>query len=963
MIGRTVSHYRVLERLGSGGMGTVFLAEDTRLHRKVALKFLVEPDAGDPQARARLQREAEAASALDHPNVATIYEVGDVDGQLFIAMAYYAGETLRDRLARGGVSFEEAALIAEQVAEGLAAAHLGGIVHRDLKPANIVLTSTGQVKILDFGLAKQVARDAETRSALTGQGTTLGTIGYMSPEQARAELVGPETDVWSLGVVLFEMLAGRPPFTGASATALLAALLTEPVPSIKTLRPESPSALTRIAGRALEKDPRRRTITAAEIAQAMREFRAGSAATARAGRAWYRKSTIAIPVAAALLIALFATGIWARAAANRRWARSRALPEIEQLARAQRFAAAFDLARKADAFVPEDAALIAAWDTIARPFTITTEPAGASISFADYGDRPVWVSLAASPAQRVRFPRGPVRVRIEKPGFEPVEDVVGTAPWMTTAAYTLVPAGGAPDGMVRASATEKPTSTFVFGLELPVVGLNAFWIDRTEVRNRDYKAFVDAGGYQQKELWRVPFVREGRTLSWEEAMRSFVDATGRPGPAVWELGGYPDGEQDMPVRGVSWYEAHAYAAWAGKSLPSIYHWSWVASLPLTGFVIPLANLSSKGPQPVTTGKAIHRFGALDLAGNVKEWVVNDTGSEMRYILGGAWDEPPYMFADADARSPFDRAPNFGFRCVRYDEGDGSVAAASSPALPPTRDYARETPVSSEVFQAYKRLFSYDKTDLAASVDAVDESDPRWRREKVSFAAAYGGERVIAYVYLPRGGTPPYQTVFVMPGAGAWDERSSEAAASSPFFLYLVKSGRAAVFPLYKGTFERGSDAFKQDVSKASSLWRDYTIAFSKDLSRTIDYAETRPELDKDRFAFFGLSRGGALAPVVLANEPRIKTAVLWIPGLYSEPVVPEVDVINFLPRMTIPTLVVSGKYDYNFPDATSSRPFFDLMGTSADRKRRVVFETGHNLPQNEAVRETLDWLDRELGGS
>jgi len=217
------------------------------------------------------------------------------------------------------------------------------------------------------------------------------------------------------------------------------------------------------------------------------------------------------------------------------------------------------------------------------------------------------------------------------------------------------------------------------------------------------------------------------------------------------------------------------------------------------------------------------------------------------------------------------------------------------------------------------------------------------------------------VYLPRKGKPPFQTVFFMPGAGAWDERSSEAVAASPPFAFLLRSGRAVVFPLYKGTYERGSDAFKQNVSKATSLWRDYTVAFSKDLARTIDYIETRPDFDKQRFAYFGTSRGGSLAPVLLANEPRIKTAVLWIPGLYSEPMLPEVDPVNFLSRMTIPTLQLSGKYDYNFPDESSSRPFFARLAAPPDRKRRVVYDTGHNLPQNEAMKETLDWLDRELG--
>jgi len=186
-------------------------------------------------------------------------------------------------------------------------------------------------------------------------------------------------------------------------------------------------------------------------------------------------------------------------------------------------------------------------------------------------------------------------------------------------------------------------------------------------------------------------------------------------------------------------------------------------------------------------------------------------------------------------------------------------------------------------------------------------------------------------------------------------------AANPAFGFLVQSGRAVVLPLYKGTYERGSDAFRQDVSKNSSLWRDYTIAFYKDLARTIDYVETRPEFDPDRLAYMGFSRGGALAPVLLAVERRIKTAVLWIPGLYSEPVQPEVDVINFLPRMTIPTLVLNGRYDYNFPDETSATPFFEKLGTPPDRKRRVLYDTGHNLPQNEAVKETLDWLDKELG--
>jgi eukaryotic-like serine/threonine-protein kinase len=963
-IGKAVSHYRVLESLGTGGMGAVYLAEDTRLPRKVALKFIAESGASDPLARERLLREAEAASALDHPSIATIYEVGDFGEHLFIAMAYYPGETLQTRLQRGALTADEAAGITEQLAQGVAHAHAAGVVHRDLKPGNIIITTAGQVKILDFGLAKQVGAEGETQSALTGHGVTVGTLSYMSPEQARAAgAVDQRTDIWSLGVVLFEMLTGRRPFGGATATAILSSLLTDPVPAVRSLAPEAPAELARIVERALVKDPGERTLSAAEIGRAMQTFRTARSATIPARRSWVRRPGIAIPVAAGALVAVVAAGVWGRGVANRRWARSEALPEIARLADAQRFAGAFDLARRADAFIAGDAEIETVWETIARPFSIVTDPPGATLAYAEYGSDPAWSVLGTSPADNVRFPRGPIRIRIEKEGFTPIEDVVGLGPGppASSASYPLVPLGAPPEGMVRATATPAATSTFVFGLELPRVSLDAFWIDRREVSNRDYKAFVDGGGYRRRELWKEPIVKEGRTLSWDEAMSSFVDATGRPGPAGWELGAYPAGEDDLPVRGVSWYEAAAYAAYAGKSLPTIYHWSWVAALGLTGIVTPLANLQSSGPQPVTTARAIHRFGVYDLAGNVKEWTVNDTGSGKRYILGGGWDEPPYMFADADARSPFDRAPNFGFRCVRYDDGDTTVAAASVAAVPPSRDYGREKPVAGQVFEAYKRLYSYDRRPLDAEVETVDDSNPHWRRETVTFAAGYGQERVTAYVYMPRTARRPFQTVFFMPGAGAWDQRSSEQIAANPPFRFVVRSGRAVVFPLYKGTYERGSEEFRQDVSKASSLWRDYTIAFSKDLSRTIDYIETRSEFDAGRLGYLGLSRGGALAPLLLAVERRVKAAVLWIPGLYSEPVLPEVDVIHFLPRMTTPTLVLSGRYDYNFPDETSSRPFFDLLGAPAEHKRRVVYDTGHNLPQNEAVKETLGWLDRELG--
>jgi serine/threonine protein kinase len=210
-------------------MGVVYLAEDTRLHRKVALKFLPPALARDARTNARFEREAQAASMLDHPHVATVYEIGEWDGQAFIAMAYYDGETLKQRLDRGPLPTADAVTVVAQEAAGVAAAHAAGIVHRDLKPANVILTRDGQAKILDFGIAKVVAPDADAATRLTSTGSTVGTAAYMSPEQARGEEVDERTDVWSLGVLLYEALTGRLPFAEHPA-AMLASILSDSPP-------------------------------------------------------------------------------------------------------------------------------------------------------------------------------------------------------------------------------------------------------------------------------------------------------------------------------------------------------------------------------------------------------------------------------------------------------------------------------------------------------------------------------------------------------------------------------------------------------------------------------------------------------------------------------------------------------------------------------------------------------------
>jgi eukaryotic-like serine/threonine-protein kinase len=269
MIGKVVSHYKILEKLGEGGMGVVYKAEDTKLKRTVALKFLPSSLTADPDAKERFIHEAQAASALDHPNICTVFETNETDdGQMFMAMACYDGETLKTRIGRGPLPVDEAVGIATQVAQGLAKAHESGIVHRDIKPANIIITKDGVAKVLDFGLAK-----LSGRTLLTKSGTTLGTAAYMSPEQAGGECVDHRTDIWSLGVVLYEVIAGRRPFASEYEQALVYQILNTEQEPLTRVRPETLPGLAQIVRHALAKQP-------AERYQTMEEFRDDLAAVA-----------------------------------------------------------------------------------------------------------------------------------------------------------------------------------------------------------------------------------------------------------------------------------------------------------------------------------------------------------------------------------------------------------------------------------------------------------------------------------------------------------------------------------------------------------------------------------------------------------------------------------------------------------------------------------------------------------
>jgi dienelactone hydrolase len=622
---------------------------------------------------------------------------------------------------------------------------------------------------------------------------------------------------------------------------------------------------------------------------------------------------------------------------------------------------AYDKALEAMQVISSDSALLKLWPVVASVTPIVTEPADVEVFWKDYSAPQMeWRRAGITPVKEAAFPRGYVRMEFRKEGFQTVE-YAGPFSYERLGkdidTLRLDPIGTLPADMVRFPS--KVTPMAIVGLDsYGPKKVNEFFIDRHEVTNKQYKAFVDAGGYSDPTLWQFSFYAEGKQLSFEEAMKRFVDQTGRQGPSTWEGGAYPNGQEDHPVSGLSWYEASAYAAWAKKKLPTIFHWSAAAETSRTEFIVPLSNFNGKGTTKVGSSPGYSTFGIYDIAGNVREWCSNETDPQgVRFIMGGGWNDETYSFNDSYSQSEMDRSPGNGFRCIREigeDAKDLNIKVDAS-----LRDYTKEKPVDDKTFEIFRRQFAYDNTPLHDSVSVI-ESNEFCTVEKITFEAGYNNERMQAYIFLPKNAKPPYQPILFFPGSNDIFSRKFDVRFPLSRVDFFIKNGRAIVLPVYKGTHER-HDELKSDLQEETVFYKDHVIMWRKDIGRTIDYLETRKDIQVDKLAYLGWSWGGFMGGIMPAVEKRIKVVVLNVGGMEMHKTLPEVDQINFIPRVTQPVLMLNGKHDMFFPVETSQKPMFNLLGTPAKDKKIVICESGHLVPRTEFVRESLMWLDKYLG--
>ena len=581
----------------------------------------------------------------------------------------------------------------------------------------------------------------------------------------------------------------------------------------------------------------------------------------------------------------------------------------------------------------------------------------------------------STPVRHLKIARGEYILSLEKPGYTSFERTISSSlnrtehpnifNWSISVEHAFAGISAAPSDMAGVPGGDYELRAW----DSPAyakASLGDFYIDKFEVSNREFKEFIDAGGYVQKQFWNYPFLSNGRILDWEQAVAEFKDRTGLAAPRSWQGGMYPENKGSYPVTDITWYEAAAYAAFRGKRLPTIFEWEKSARVNsrvykgmmapwglLQGDVLALrANFDSRGTAPVSTLPfGMSPYGAYHMAGNVREWCLNSY-NEGYVTAGGSWRDPFYRFGSYGATPAFHTSDTLGFRCVlplkSGSAGDGGATRFQAVLKPPIY-----TPTSIPYFQTLLRHYRYDKTSLNAKV--ISEQDyPDWRQITIAYNGA-NDERTLAALCLPRNTAGPFQVIHYTAGA---------AFGGVPSDVYLrtrlaphIRAGRAVFLVFVEGHAERPWPKGHIEPDQSSVKFRDQVVRWTIDIRRGIDYLETRDDIDSKRIAYWNTSAYAGL--IIAAIEDRYRTVILMSGGFMGgESALAEAKVMNFIPHIRPPKLQLVGRYDEGNRFLLGTEPVYRLL---VEPKHQIVFEGGHLPPLETSVPVVNQWLDETMG--
>ncbi|HRH44110.1 MAG TPA: SUMF1/EgtB/PvdO family nonheme iron enzyme, partial [Pyrinomonadaceae bacterium] len=660
------------------------------------------------------------------------------------------------------------------------------------------------------------------------------------------------------------------------------------------------------------------------------------------------------------------------------------LKKAEELAIAEKNFEAYELATQAEKFLPNDESLAKLMPTISDDLSVSSEPSGAKVYLRRYskdtnGKYPERELIGVTPINDLRIARGQYILQIEKDGFAKFERTIsGIIPRVGGSFIEspplkietkLIESNKLPEKMVYVPDGEYSLVNWSRSTEKKVK-LDGFFIDKYEVTNAEYKEFINAGGYVRREFWKIPFIKNGKTVEMGDALKELKDKTGLPAPRSWTNQTFPDGKGNFPVTDITWYEAAAYAEFRGKKLPTVFQWEKAArdgafdprynAMPW-GFIKQGENVENRanfrGTGTVEVDKnefGMSPFGAYNMAGNVSEWNLNQSPDGF-VTSGGAWNDLAYSFGDYGEYPGFYTSNRIGFRCVLnttenvIDQGGQMLPPAETPDYPSSNDIE---------FKSWLTHYEYDKKPLnAQTIENKDEGD--WVREKITFSGE-GGDQAIAYLYLPKNAAKPVQVLHYVPPGDVVRGIRSLPDSIEMFAAPFIKSGRAVFSVVLKGYMERPFPHNYLPPENSTVEFRKQMVNWITDLRLGLDYLETRNDLDKQKLGFLGISNGANVGLVLTAIENRYKTLMFISAGLEKDfrTRLPETSPIKFASQIRTQKFFINGRYDETFPYNTDAKPLFKLL---REPKKIVTYDGGH-IPTVEFYAPAVnDWFEETLG--